>query len=515
MIDPQLTQGTGINGSQARRSADDDGFAPPAPSKKRRYVDSDEDDNDERMPNNDFGPPQKRQRVDSFRSYPVNQSPPPRQYTDRDQLLQPRYDGPVYYGYAPLNRQSSNPRVGPVDASRIMARPQLAPRQVRSPLQPQPTNSPQPSLAGQKRSRDDAEEQQHERMTGELTQPAAKRLKQTAAASSIEISSPDSQPTLSEAGKPEQQQEETLDDPGAHGWFDMGRDDQAADYNEPDSFTEMLEYGLRGTEWASTLNTGSVSELTEPLPLSSDNQHTGDDISGQDPKLAPQEEQELLESITDYQQYAEFDSAAPTHGSPPAMAHDNIETIYQQPFPRGFSPGPSKTSKRGRDEFEEDVQNSQEPSVSRPLKKLKQTTASSTEMAADTTHASQDSRSVTGGGSGRVERNSMPQVVQQVERADQTAEVSQLNMVIDPFGLASLEGTTISSLALPGDFGNSNPSGSVGGLFTPGGSPSTAPLLDLDTAGADFDAEFESMFGAPSGPELDGAAGGQGDNWPR
>ena len=351
VIDPQLTQSTGINDRQARRSSVDDGFAPPAPSKKRRYVDSDDDDEEERMPYNNFEPPQKRQRVDSFRSYPVSQPPPPGQYIDRDQLLQARYDGPVYYGYAPSNRQFSNSRVGPLDAPGNMARPQLVPRQMRSPLQPQP------SIAGQKRGRDDAEEQHNDSLTEGLTQPAAKRLKQTAAAASgINVSNSEPQSTSSQTGNLGQQQEKTLDDPGAHGWFDFGMGDQVAEYSQPDSFTEMLEDSLRGSEWASISGPEPVPDVIEPLPLSSDNQHNNEDTSSQDSKTTSEEERELLESITDYQQYIEFESAAPSFGSPPAMAQDNRETIDQQPPPRGLSPRSPKTSKRGRDEFEEDVQ---------------------------------------------------------------------------------------------------------------------------------------------------------------
>lgn len=153
--------------------------------------------------------------------------------------------------------------------------------------------------------------------------------------------------------------------------------------------------------------------------------------------------------------------------------------------------------------------------MGRPFKKLKQTTAFSKEMAADTTHASQDSESVNGGGSGRVERNSMPQDVEQVEPSTQTAGDSQLNVINNAYSLPSVQGTTDNSLAFLGDLDDNNPYNSAGDLFALGGSPSSAPFLADDSAGADFDAEFVAMFGAPSGPELDDAAGGQGDNWPR
>ena len=515
VIDPQLTQSTDINDRQARRAAVDEGFAPPAPSKKRRYVDSDDDDDEERVPNNDFEPPQKRQRVDSFRSYAVSQPPPPRQYIDRDPLLQARYDGPVYYGYAPLNRQFSNSRVGPVDAPGYMARPQLAPRQVESPLQPQATSSPRPSVAGQKRRRDDAEEQHSKIMTVESMQPAAKKLKQTAAGSNIDVSSLISPSTLDKVNELGQQEEETLDNPGTSGWFDLGMGDQAAEYNEPDSFTELLEAGSPGVDWASIPNTGSVPELTEPLPLSSDNQHTNADNSGQVPKLTTEEEQEFLNSIADYEQYTGFESAAPSYDSPLPVAQDNVETIYQPPQPRVYSPEPLRMSKRGRDEFEEDVQNPQEPSMGHPLKKLKQTTVPSEDKAADTSLPSQDGRSVTGGGDSRAGRDSMSQVAQQVEPSVQTTEDSQLNVANDPFSLTSIEGNTDNSLAFLGDLDHSNPYNSAGDIFTLGGSPSSAPFLADDSAGADFDAEFDAMFGAPSGPELGDAAGRQVDNWPR
>ena len=362
---------------QARLSAVDSRSGPAGTlTKKRRHVDDDDFD-EERMPKNDFAAPQKRQKADHGMTFPGGQSSLPRQCGFHHQPafipIQPRIELPTTSDANQFSERFSASCFGSVGAPVNVGRPQFTPQNVMPHLQApsaKPFSSPQP---GQKRGRDDADDQLIQSMTEESTIPA-------------------------EFGKFGQREEETLNHQGAHAWSNWGMDNQVADHGQPDYFVNMLEADSPDIDWDSILNPGSVPEVTESLPLGSDDQHTNGDIGGQEPNPMTEDVDDFIESITDYQKYSE--SAAPSDNSSHLMAQGHISAAFQQSQLAGSSPGPSKTSKRGRDEFEEDSQNLQEPSVARPLKKLKQTGATLTEDTADNALVNQDFHSLVGGGNG-------------------------------------------------------------------------------------------------------------------
>ena len=458
--------------------------------KTKRHHDETDIDEEDPIRGHVSSPPPKRRRADHKTFYPVGQSSRREQHNDHPQPAympaQARHDGLAYPGIQPSTGPPSQSYPKLIIDSNGNARLQRRSDNSNPPLQPQPTNSSQPSLAGQKRNRDDAEEY-NEIMTGELTQPASKKAKQTTAASGIDVSSSDSQSTLIQAGKVVQQEEETLDNPGAHGWFDVGRDGRAVDCNQPQSHTDILSR----VDWASLFNNGPVPELMEPLPLSSDNQHTNDDVGDQDSDLQPGEARDLLDFMRDEGQYRKSDAAAASGDSPRPLAQAHATATHQSQ-PAGSSPGPSISTKRGRDEFEEDDQTSQKPRVDRPHKKLKQTVASTPN---ETTEDLMDSelRAIFSAEGMEAARDSLALDGPQLEWSTRSAQDSELNYANQPTNLGLSTTDVDYPLASANSPWISNPTAGAEGPYTFEESHNSAPVAAEATTADLFN--FDEDFG--------------------